>query len=681
MKKNLLFVFFALGSFFLTVILYVYKIDPFASFALRFNDVEFVINQKKISPKVVFVAVDEPSVNRFGRWPWNRSVLAKGIKQLSKADVVLMDMIFSEPTAPQEDSALADALGSLNNSVCGFFLRKNATQTITDEELDLLSDSALDLLQSQVAKDNKPQFLNAMFAEMNIVPIMQECSLNGSFTTIAAKDHLFRSYPVAVYFQDNLYPSLAVQGLRLYFNSDIKKVDDTHLSLAKKTFEVSSDGLVRLNFYHLNQYKIISFLDLYNGKIEPTFFKGKIVILGITEVGAGDVAATPIGNIPGPLLHYTFLSNFLQGDIISTIGKYFYFVILFFALIPLFNVLWIKNVLLRSFINISSYILFYCIALYLFATHAIFIDMFYPLLALLFSLISIEVVSYTLQQKDEKFIKDAFSSYLSNDLMQQLLQNPQTLSLGGEKKELTILFSDIRSFTTISESITPEELITLLNRYFTPMTNAILEKQGMLDKYIGDAIMAFFNAPVDVKNHPDRACEAALLMLERLDELNKALVAEKMFPIHIGIGINTAEVVVGNMGSDTRFNYTVIGDGVNLASRVEGLTKNYGVTILITEYTVKKLTQPFLYREIEPVIVKGKEKAVLLYQLMQDTPTNRMIKQQYQIALEKYKENDLSQAKALFATIVKEYDDSVSKYFIQQIQNDHHWGVVKMKTK
>ena len=681
MKIKLSYALIGLSVAFFVVLLHLYKVDPFESFALRFNDINFTWQTKKISKKVVFVAIDEPSVNRFGRWPWDRKILAQGIEKLYQADVVMMDMIFSEPTNEEADAYLGDALASLNGSVCGFFLRQNATQDITDEELEILSDSSLDLLMTQVSSSKEPNFLYAPYAEMNIPVIMQGCSLNGSFTTVAAADHLFRSYPVAVYFQGVLYPSLAIQALRLVYDQDIEKIDKHKLKLGDRVIPVDQNGLVRLNFYHYDQYKIISFLDVYNGKIKPEFFKGKMVVLGITEVGAGDVAPTPIGNIPGPLLHYTFLSNFLENQLIKEYPLYEYVLIVSMAFLPLLLVFFIRSVLFRTLINIFLYLLVYLVGRYLFIKYNIYIDLFFPLIAFLLALIGIEVVAFMFAQRDERFLKDAFSSYLSGDLMQELIKNPQALRLGGEKKELSILFSDIRSFTTISESITPEELIKLLNRYFTPMTNAVLEKKGMLDKYIGDAVMAFFNAPVDVPDHADKACESALLMIERLRKLNKELVEEGLFEIHIGIGINTAEVIVGNMGSDTRFNYTVIGDGVNLASRVEGLTKNYGVNILITEFTVRKLQKRFLYRKIEPVQVKGKEEAVVLYELMEDTPKNQAMKKLYDEALEHYIDGDLKKAKHLFKTLLEEFDDSVSRYFLHNIQNDHLWGVHKMKTK
>ena len=255
------------------------------------------------------------------------------------------------------------------------------------------------------------------------------------------------------------------------------------------------------------------------------------------------------------------------------------------------------------------------------------------------------------------------------------------MKLGGEKKELTILFSDIRGFTTISESMSPEKLIEILNRYFTPMTQAVLEHGGMLDKYIGDAVMAFFNAPVNVKNHADAACYSALEMIEKLDRLNEVFEKEGILPIRIGIGLNTAEVIVGNIGSDAKKDYTVIGDGVNLASRVEGLTKNYTIQILITEFTVAKLVDDFVYREIEPVKVKGKDEAVLLYELMPKRTKSYEIKKRYEEALVLYKAKELDKALEMFKNIVNEFDDGPSEYMLERIKSNTPWGVHKMTTK
>ena len=233
-----------------------------------------------------------------------------------------------------QDSILGESLSSLNASVCGFFLRNNATQDITDDELDILSDSSLDLLQSQIAQYSKPNFASAPFAEINILSILESCTMSGSFSTVRASDDKLRAYPISMYFQNLLYPSLGVQGLRLKLNEDIQRVDDYRVKIGEKEIPLNSEGLIRLNFYNEEQYKIVSFLDVAKGIIKPEYFKGKIVVLGITEVGAGDVVSTPIGSIPGPLLHYTFISNFLENHLIREPKNVTLYLIVFMVLLP-----------------------------------------------------------------------------------------------------------------------------------------------------------------------------------------------------------------------------------------------------------------------------------------------------------------------------------------------------------
>lgn len=682
MKEKLLYPLATLPILLLVLALHHYKLQPFETFSLRFNDINFDLQHKEPSKSVVFVAVDEPSVNRYGRWPWNREIIAQGIEEMREADVLLMDMIFSEPTLEEQDARLAESLSNVKNSVCGFFLRHKATQDISDDEMHILQDSSLDLLQSQVGEFGNPSFVSAPYAEMNIAQILEGCTLSGSFTTLQDEsDHLFRSYPIAVYFKDILYPSLGIQGLRLKFNEDIQRISQNELSINGHTIGVDERGFVRLNFYRPQQYNIVSFLDVATQKVEPSYFKDKIVILGITEVGAGDVATTPMGALYGPLLHYTFISNLLEGHIIKEPKTVVPILIALLVLIPLVFVFVFKKVFYRVLSYLLIYALLYAYIRYLFIDQMIYIDLFYPLLSIVLSAIAVESIAFYLQEKGGRFLRNAFSSYLSADLLDKLIKHPEALSLGGEKKELTILFSDIRGFTTISESMDPVSLIKLLNRYFTPMTDAVLKHGGYLDKYIGDAVMAFFNAPVDVPEHAKAACRTALEMIDQLNKLNKILEQEGIKPIHIGIGINSDEVVVGNMGSNTRFNYTVIGDGVNLASRVEGLTKNYGVEILITEFMIQKLDDEFIYRKIEPVKVKGKDEAVVLYQLLATNEANRSLVKRYNEALGAYIDGDVQKAKEIFASLVQEVDDHPSKYFLDQINEGHSWGVHKMTTK
>ena len=681
MKKFFLYTSLLLPFILLALFFQVNKVEPLESFSLRFNDVNFELQEKKPNENIVFVAIDEQSVNNFGRWPWRREILAHGLDKLQEADIVLMDMIFSESTDPKADTILADSISNLNASICGFFLRQKSTQIMTDEEHTILDDSTLDLLQSQISKYNNPLFVSAPHAEINILPVLESCTLSGSFSTLAESDKLLRSYPISLYFNDKLFPSLAVQALRVAFNSEISRLSSNEVQLNDKVIALNDKGFVRLNFYKKEQYNIVSFLDLINGKINPSYFKDKIVILGITEIGSGDVVSTPVGFLYGPLLHYTFISNFLQDHLIIEPRYTSSILMVLLMVLPFILLFLINKVFYRSIINFSVYVLTYILVRYLFISEMLYIDLFYPLLGLLTSAIVIEAIAFSQQEKSNRFIKDAFSAYLSEELLEQLIENPKTLSLGGENKRLTILFSDIRGFTNISESMNAHDLVHLLNRYFTPMTDSVLEHKGMLDKYIGDAIMAFFNAPVDVELHADKAALTALDMIERLNSLNKALEKENIPSIKIGIGINTADVVVGNMGSNSRFNYTVMGDGVNLASRVESLTKNYGIDILITEFTAKELSSSFVYRKIEDVIVKGKEKAVTLYELMPSTDKSREIKKLYEEALEYYIQGEPKKATSHFNEITNNFNDAPSQYFLEKIKKNEKWNTLKMATK
>lgn len=243
------------------------------------------------------------------------------------------------------------------------------------------------------------------------------------------------------------------------------------------------------------------------------------------------------------------------------------------------------------------------------------IVMMVPLLGGILTLIAGEIYLLTTEEKEKKFIKSTFSSYVNPDLVDILIQNPEMMGLGGVSKDLTILFSDIRSFTTLSEGMTPEYLINFLNVYLTKMTDIVMDTKGTLDKYIGDAVMAFWGAPIELENHALISCRAALLMMDALDEFNeeRAKVGDK--PIDIGIGLNSAVVSVGNVGSEVRKNYTVIGDGVNLASRLEGANKAYKTHIIISEFTYEKVKDDVIVRELDLLTVKGKKLPVKIYEL------------------------------------------------------------------
>ncbi len=586
MKKILLILFF---NVFLMFFYLNYKNN---SLSLQVSDFYYRFNNKKSSDKVVFIEIGEKSINKYGRWPWSRKVLADLIKNIN-AKTVLLDIVFSEPT--KDDDYLGSVIGS-KPAVCGFFLRKHATQNVNPELFDILSDSSIDA---------NGIFIGAKYAEINVKSILQNCPLNGVLSTFSDKDNIFRHYIAAYTYKGMVFPSLGLQGLRLYFNRDFQIKNNTLYYFDKK-IRLNKKNAIRLNFY--KKYNVISIEDVkkYN-------LKNKIAIVGISEIGITDIRSTPIGQIPGPLIHYTFVSNILNGDYIKRNSVLNFIVVLLFILLPFVFYRFINSVKLRYFLYFSSLFVFYIFAILLYRYQNIITELFFPTLYLIINVLIIEFVVFLQKEKKEKFIRDAFSNYLSKDLLDEIIKNPDSLKLGGEEKELSILFTDIRSFTTLAEKMTPEEVVRLINILFSPFSQIIQKNKGMVDKYIGDAIMALFNAPIDVKNHAEMACKSALEIIDKLEEINK----KRGLNIRMGIGINTDNVYVGNMGSEQKFNYTAIGDGVNLASRLESKTKELGVKILISEATYKQISpECFQCEYVGEVKVKGKDEKIRVYSLI-----------------------------------------------------------------
>ena len=641
---------------------YVSHLEPLYGFSLRFNDLNFAFDHKRASDDVVLVAVDEKSVNRFGRWPWSRDIIAKAVDHLDESNILLFDMVFSEPT--EDDDRLGESIEEQGSAICGFFLRHHATAKLSPLQREIISDTSLDRLASD--SEGERLFVSGAEAEVNIESILSACALSATFSTLTDSDQILRGYPLAFTFDGEIIPSMGVQALRLYFNSDIRYLGNNSYEIAHHRMITDDKGFVRLNYYPLQSYKIFSFADLYDGKIKSEALHNKIVIFGLSEMGLGDTRITPIGAIPGPLVHYTFISNVLNDELLYENSILTWAALLLFLLLAMM-LRGINSIYLRVGLYIVSYTLYFALTKLLYFTLHLYIDAFYPMIALLLTGIVSESLLYKEQEKQMKFVKSAFSSYLSPLLLRKLIKEPEKLELGGEKKELTVFFSDIRDFTSISEKMDAQALTHYLNHYFTPMSDIVTQHNGMIDKYIGDALMAFYNAPVDVEDHAGDACRASLEMIRRLEELNREFLKEGLPPIAIGIGLNTAEVVVGNMGSSRRFNYTVIGDGVNLASRVEGLNKSFGTQILITEFTKAKIGERFLTRPLEKVQVKGKDEEVMLYELLEDTEENRARVERFMVALRMYEAREDASALQHFERALE--DDQVCQYFIDAIKH------------
>lgn len=647
------------------VVLWHFKVEPFYKFSLLFNDFKYTFNQHTPSDEIVFLSIDEKSITQFGRWPWDRELLASKLTKLKYAKAVALDMVFSESTTKSKDQLLANKIEDLDNIVCGIFLRNDSTKIFNLDKEKILEESSLQRIFVQ-----ESPFLNFRDAETNINEIAQKCAFSGVFSTISDSDALLRKYPIGFLYNNYTYPSLGIQLLRFAYNKDIliKQIKSNYdITFDNKKITIDNNGFSQLNYYPYSSYKIISFADFTQDSFDTNLIKDKIVILGISEAGISDMRATPLGQIPGPLLHYTFISNYIQNILLHSNYNLELGLIIFFSIIPIFLHGMLQSLNYRIVLYLLSIGSIVAISLCSYIYFNLWLDSFYILFGYLVLLVFNGVFLFKTKDLETQFIKNAFNNYLSSNLLNQIIQNPSKLKLGGEKKRVSILFTDIRGFTNLSESISSEKLIQILELYFTPMTKIVLRNNGTLDKYIGDAIMAFYNAPIDVENHEQCAVKTALQMLDELQNVNKELTKRGLPNIDFGAGINTGDAIVGNIGSMERFDYSVIGDSVNVASRVEGLCKQYKAHILITEFTKNALNEEdFLIREIDEVSVRGKHTATKLYQVLPNTSENQKLKKLYDEALEQLANNNTQIAKDILNKCFIGYNDETAKIIIEK---------------
>jgi adenylate cyclase len=416
------------------------------------------------------------------------------------------------------------------------------------------------------------------------------------------------------------------------------------------------NGQLWINFSPHDRSRFVSAKDVLAGNVPADRLAQRIAVIGTSAVGLLDIKATPVDeSMPGVEVQAQILENMLTQSVLAypnyAPGVELMTALAFGTLVVVLAPLLSAATLLVLGLGVALTLV--AGAAYFYTQQGLLFDLTFPLLSTFVIYITLVFINYFREQKDRRRIRSAFSQYLSPALVEQLAQSPKKLVLGGEVRDMTIMFSDVRGFTTISESFKddPQGLTQLMNRFLTPMTNAIIERKGTIDKYIGDAIMAFWNAPLDDTEHERHACEAALDMLRRVGELNRAREMEAkeqgiaFLPLNIGIGVNTGQCVVGNMGSDLRFDYSVLGDPVNLASRLEGRSKSYGTPIIIGSKTAAKLNEDFAAIEIDLITVKGKTEPENIYALLggpeaaRDDDFRRM-RDQMALMLSKYRKRD-----------------------------------------
>jgi adenylate cyclase len=478
--------------------------------------------------------------------------------------------------------------------------------------------------------DPKPYLLRFPELLANIPELEKSAAGRGMFTIEADPDGTVRHVPMVLIAHDTIVPSLSLDMLHVATGQNaflIRSAPGGVESVVVADAQIPTDASAQVWIYFAphDAARFVSAKDVISGGAAEQL-TGKLVLVGTSASGLLDLKATPLQPImSGVEVQAQVLENVLTQSTLSrpsyALGAEFAAVVLAaLAIIVLVPVLGARTVFITG-TGIAA--LLVGGAWYLFSTRRYLFDVSYPLIASVVLMMVMVFTNYFREEARRRQIRTAFGQYLSSDLVEELAKDPQLLVLGGETREMTIMFSDVRGFTSISESYKsdPQGLTRLMNRFLTPLSSAIMEKRGTIDKYMGDAIMAFWNAPLDDADHAKHACEAALSMLERLDVVNAERKQEAdesghvFIPLKIGIGINTGEVVVGNMGSELRFDYSVLGDSVNLASRLEGVSKNYDRTTILGARTAVLVRNDFALLELDVIRVKGKTEPEVIFAL------------------------------------------------------------------
>ena len=603
------------------------SLSPIDALEDRLLDYRFKIRGTVKPPEdIIIAAIDEKSIDRLGRWPWDRNIMADVVKKLKSLGVriIVFDIIFSE--AEKNDTLFSKAMADAGNVILPVFFEFDSESDIPDEEF--ISDSSF----VNVKNSDKFNQYNPIGAKKITIPVPElgrSAIALGYVNTFPDDDGILRWEPLVIEYNGFIYPSITLQSAVKYLKIPNKMVilEATEgIRLGETYIPTDRFGRTLINYYGTDQtFSYFSISDILDGNIKSEDFHDKIVLIGATAVGIYDLRVTPFtAAMPGVEKHANVIASIIEKKFIKSVPRLVNITILLLSGLLLSLLIVMFKAFGGSAITISFLFFISLLGYYLFAQKGIWINITYPILNIFFVFISVTVYNYVAEERYAKRIRAMFSSYVTERIVNELIKNPDMAKLGGERREITVLFSDVMGFTSFSEKHAPEDVVAILNEYLGEMTDIVLRWDGTLDKFIGDAILAFWGAPMRQENHAELAIKCALNMTNRLKDLQKKWQAEGKAMLDCGIGINTGEVIVGNIGAEgKKMDYTVIGDHVNLGSRVESLTRKYNTHILITEFTLSKIKDLLADETIwktevtglEKVIVKGKERPVGIYRV------------------------------------------------------------------
>ncbi|MBN1829816.1 MAG: adenylate/guanylate cyclase domain-containing protein [Deltaproteobacteria bacterium] len=727
----------------LSVVFYLLKLPFFNFIELKTLDLRFISRGVRSSGgETVIAAIDEKSLSELGRWPWKRTVIADLVDRLKSYGVraVGFDVVFAEPDEQacaaefdalstsidaegigggriddliaqirreaDTDGRFAQSIKNADNVILGYFFHTARKEMVhlSDEEVaageKIIRDARYQVVKYRGAPRTVPT-VEALAVAPNIPQLSEAAAHLGFFNTFPDVDGRNRWFPLIIKFRDNLYPALPIATLERFLDWPPVTVDAADygvrgVNIGDVFVPTDEAGRILLNFLGpIDTFPVHSIADIVNGRLDPSLFKDKIVLVGATATGIYDLRVTPFSTTyPGIGVHATVIDNILHGNFLRRPEWTALIDIAVIAALGLLMIVLLERFRVAAGIAVTVLVvaIFAFLNRYVFAAHNLWLNATFPVLTIIGDFVGITIYRYLTEEREKRKIRGAFQYYLTSSVINEMLKDPAKLKLGGDKKDLTVFFSDIRGFTSISEALPPEELVKLLNEYLTAMTNCVFKYEGLLDKYIGDSVMAVWGAPLDQPDHTARACETALDMMAELHRLQKKWAAEGRPFINIGIGINSGDMVVGNMGSEMRFDYTVMGDAVNLASRLEGINKEYGTNIVVSEGTFSRVNDRFFFRELDAVRVKGKEQPVRIFELLcrsGEKETWKDMAQRYATGLDAYRGRRFDEAMAAFRGVLEiRPEDAPAKLYIERCEDlkkappgDDWDGVFRMTKK
>jgi len=650
-------------------------------------------SSSQASKNIVLFLIDQESLNVYQQeqglsWPWPRQIYSAVIDycQQAGAKALVFDFIFSESSSygVEDDENFARAIATARNVFLPVFLSSRDSQS-QGQAVQYLK--RFSLKKEEIPKEAIFSFRSSTLPIKELLLAVRGV---GNVNFAPDDDGIYRRLPLFCSYNHLVLPSLP-----LAVANYVKK------ELRPETVPLDKSGRMVINYYGPSEiyrsYSIASIINSYaqlvEGKIpqvSPQQFKDKIILIGGSAPGLLDLRPSPFSPVnPGVEIVANALDNLLQQDFIHFPSEIFtLFFIIFLSLLTAFGTSYLQGVWKSSLFFIG------CLALpvvgaWLFFSFNYWLVFIAPEFVVVVSFMGSSLLNYSFEGRQRRFLKNVFRHYLNPQVIEKIMANPSLLRLGGEEREITSFFSDVAGFTAIAENLTPEELVKLLNEYLSEMTGIVLSFGGTLDKYEGDAIIAFWNAPLEQPDHALRACRAALKCQQRLEELGPDFKKRFGHRLSMRIGLNSGEAVVGNMGSQRRFDYTAMGDTVNLASRLEGACKFYNLPILIGEGTAEKVKDNIVCREVDLIQVVGKKRPVRIFQIIaeKEKVEAKVLSKiaAFEEAVKTYRKREWSKALSLFRFLE---DDVIARIYIERCQQfkesepSEGWnGVYQLKEK